>query len=182
MLLINSLISFVRVRVKRRLWAFESSYKKKTYQEWFFKLKPGGSATQYFYHSPGVAQFPFRWPSIVTLSPRVVINDVSDEEKSHVEILERLSSDIITLKWEGIGCIDLICYSKDPAILQKCFSKFLAYCLFFMFLNPANIGNLIYFSLQILIWRKLETKLTTNKTLPVSIQLQFVPSERKLRV
>ena len=85
-------------------------------------------ATQYFYYSSGVARFPFRWTSIVTLSPWVVISDFYDEEKSHVATLEKLSSDIITLKWEGIGCIDLIRYSEDPAILQKCFCESLTYC------------------------------------------------------
>ena len=47
-----------------------------------------------------------------------------------------------------------------------------------MFPNPANVGNLIYFSLQILIWRKLETEWLINKTLPVSMQLQSVPSKK----
>ena len=126
----DRLISFARVWRKRLLGAFESSYKKKTYHDRFFKLKARGSATQYFYRFLGVAQFPLRWSSIVTPSPRVVISDFFNKEKSHVEVLERLSSDIITSKWEGIGCTDLIRYFKDSAILHKCFCESFAYYLF----------------------------------------------------
>ena len=113
----DNLISFAGVRGKRLLGAFESSYKMKTYQDQVFKLKPKASMIPYFYHSSGIARFPFKWSNIVAPSPRVVINDFSLEEKDSVETLERLSSDIITLKWEGIGCTDLIRYSEDPAIL-----------------------------------------------------------------
>ena len=50
-------------------------------------LKPGGSAIQYLYNSSGVARFPFKWPSIITMSPQIVISDFSVEEKGHVEDL-----------------------------------------------------------------------------------------------
>ena len=105
----------------------------------------------YFYHSLGVAWFPFKWSNIVAPSSRVVINEFSVEEKDSVETLEKLSSDIITLKWEGIECTDLIQYSEDLAILQKYFCEFLIYCFVSLFLSLANVGNLICFSLQVLI-------------------------------
>ena len=82
----------------------------------------------YFYHFSGVAEFPFKWSSIVVPSPRVLTSDLFVEEKDSVETLEKLSLDIISLKWEGIGCIDLIRYSEDLAILSKCFSELLIYC------------------------------------------------------
>ena len=119
----DSLISFAKPRGKRLLGAFESSYKRKTYQDRSFKLKPRGSAIQYFYSSLGMARFSFKWSSIIALSLWLVINDFSAEEKNNVEVLERPSSNIITLKWEGIGCTDLIRYFDDSAILQECFCE-----------------------------------------------------------
>ena len=85
----------------------------------------------YFYHSSSVVRFPFKWSSIIAPSPRVVISDFSVEEKDSVETLEKLTSDIITLKWEGIECTNFIRYSEDPAILQKSFCEFLIYCFCF---------------------------------------------------
>ena len=92
------MISFDGAWGKRLLGAFKSSYKRKTYQDRFFKLKPPGSTIQYFYSSLSVAQFSFKGSFIVAQSSHVVINDFSVEEKNNIEVLERLSSDIITLK------------------------------------------------------------------------------------
>ena len=144
------MISFAGVQGKRLLGAFESSYKRKTYQDRIFKLKPKTSMIPNFYHSSDMARFPFKWSNIIVPSPRIVINDFSIKEKDSVETIKKLSLNITTLKWEGIGCTDLIRYSEDPAILQKCFCEFLIYFVS-LFFSLANVGNLICFSLQVLI-------------------------------
>ena len=130
----DNLISLTSVRGRRLLGAFESSYKKRTYQDWFFKLRPGGSATQYFYDSSSVTWFPFRWSSFVTPSLQIVLSDFSVENRGHINVLEKLPLDIITLKLEGIGCTNLVHCADDLAILQECFCDFLVYWSFFVHL------------------------------------------------
>ena len=90
----------------------------------------------YFYHSSSVVRFPFKWSSIIVPSPRVVITNFSVEEKDSIETLEKLPSDIITLKWEGIECTNFIRYSEDLANLQKSFYEFLIY--YFCFYVPLS--------------------------------------------
>ena len=119
----NSFLSFVSIWGKRLLAAFESSYKKRTYQDKFFKLKPGVSVTEHFFNPSGAVRFPFRWSSFVTPSPRVAPNNFSIEEKGHVDVFEKLLSDIITLELQRIRCIKLIRHAKDLAILQQHFSE-----------------------------------------------------------
>ena len=72
-----------------------------------------------------MARLSFRRSSIITHSPRVVLEDFSVKEKGHTEVLEKLFLDIIALKLEDIRCTDLIRYSKDPVVLQEFFVSFL---------------------------------------------------------
>ena len=115
--------------------AFESSYKKRTYQDRLFKLKLGSSATKHFFDPTGVMQFLFKWSSFFIPSPRVIPSDFSTKEKGHVDVLEKLSSDINTLNLQGIGCTELICHAEDPAILQQHFSESFIYWLCFCLLT-----------------------------------------------
>ena len=90
----DSLISFTVVHGRKLLAALESSYKKRSYQDQFFKLRPDGSATPHFFDPLVVARFPFMWSSFITPSPQVVLRDFSSKEKSHVDILKNLSSNL----------------------------------------------------------------------------------------
>lgn len=55
------------------------------------------------------------------------MSDFSTEEKGHVDVLEKLSSNIITLKLQGIECTELIRHVEDPTILQQHFSESFIY-------------------------------------------------------
>ena len=79
----------------------------------------------------GITHFPFKWLPFIIPSPWVTVSDFSAEEKGHVVVLNKLSSDIIALNLEGTKCIEIIQHIEDPAALQQRFSEFFAYWLCF---------------------------------------------------
>ena len=93
---------------KNLLVAFELSYKKKTYQNRFFKLKPKGLVATHFFDSSSITRFPLKWSPFTLPSPRLTINDFSIEERGHVDVFDKLSSDINTQNLECIRCTEII--------------------------------------------------------------------------
>ena len=72
----------------------------------------------HFFYSSGITHFPFKWLPFIVPSPRVTVNDFFIEERCHVDVLDKLPSNINTLSLEGIRCIELICHMDDLAVLQ----------------------------------------------------------------
>ena len=57
----------------------------------------------------------------------MTVSDFSVEENGYMDVLDKLSLDIITLDLEGIGCTKMIQHIEDLAAFQQRFSEFFAY-------------------------------------------------------